>query len=324
MVKPMGPEQLLRRVEPLQLATLVREVKKGPADYIYELKFDGYRIVAVKAGGDVRLYSRRGQDWTQAFAVVAQAARSLPTKEFAIDGEVCALDAGGVPRFQLLQNRAGQQPRLAYFVFDVLWADGQDLRPLPLEERRARLLRLLGKAPKQGPIAASAALQGAPEQLLRRACAAGMEGILAKEKGSPYEGGRRPSWLKIKCALEQEFAIVGYVPLLGTRIGEVGSLLIALKGKDGAFHYAGKVGTGFTSATRRSLGAALEADHTDRAPVVDPPRLAGRARWSRPKRVAQVAFTEWTAAGHARHPSFRGLRDDKTPDECVRESAGAR
>jgi bifunctional non-homologous end joining protein LigD len=272
----------------------------------------------VKAGAELRLFSRRALDWTKQFAVVASAAKKVPSTEFVIDGEVCALDERGVPRFQLLQDRAGQPARLAYFVFDLLWLDGEDLRRLPLEERRARLARVLAGSPKDSCIGLSSAVPGEPREVLRIACSSGLEGIVAKEKGSPYAGGRVTTWLKIKCTLRQEFAIAGYVPLLGTRIGEVGGLILALKGSDGAFHFAGKVGTGFTSAMRAKLGKLLEADHVDEPPLVDAPRLKG-ARWARLKHVGEVEFIEWTSASELRHPSFQGLRKDKTPDECVRE-----
>ena len=316
----MRPDDLRKRVWPVQLATLVKEVPKRGSDYVYELKYDGYRILAVKTGGELRLFSRKPQDWTSEFTVVAKAAEKLRPAEFVIDGEVCALDERGIPRFQLLQDRAQRAPRLAYFVFDLLWLDGEDWRRRPLEERRDRLARVLGKPKKDSLVALSSAVAGEPREVLRIACSSGLEGIVAKQKGSAYTGGRGLSWLKIKCTHRQEFAIAGYVPLLGTRIGEVGGLLLALKGADGAFRFAGKVGTGFTSAMRSQLGKLLEADHTEEPPVVDPPRIPG-ARWSRLKLVAEVEFIEWTNATELRHPSFQGLREDKTPEECVREGA---
>src|SRR5579864_1952474 len=153
----MRVEDLRKRVWPVQLATLVKEVPTRASDYLYELKFDGYRILSVRSGDGLRLVSRGAQDWTSEFEVIASAVRKLRTKEFVVDGEVCALDDRGVPRFQLLQNRKGLTPRLAYFVFDLLWADGQDMRRLPLEERRERLGRLLGKLSKDGRIALSSA-----------------------------------------------------------------------------------------------------------------------------------------------------------------------
>jgi bifunctional non-homologous end joining protein LigD len=319
----MRAEELRKRIWPVQLAMLVKDVPKRASDYLFELKYDGYRILATKTATELRLFSRRGQDWTSEFAVVAKAVAKFRAKEFVLDGEVCALDEHGVPRFGLLQNRASKAPRLAYFVFDLLWQEGKDLRSLPLEDRRERLARTLGKLPKDSIVALSSSVSGEPRDVLKTACSAGLEGIVAKEKGSPYAGGRGSSWLKIKCTLRQEFALAGYIPLLGTRRGEVGGLLLALKGADGAFHFAGKVGTGFTSAMRASLGRLLEADHVERPPVVDAPRLAG-ARWSRLKHVGEVQFSEWTQDGHARHPSFQGLRKDKTPDECVREDPAPR
>ena len=205
----MRAEELRKRIWPVQLATLVKEVPKRGTDYIYEIKFDGYRILATKTAADLRLFSRRAQDWTHEFAVVAKAAAKLRREEFVIDGEVCALDERGVPRFGLLQNRGSQAARLAYFVFDLLWLDGEDLRREPLEERRERLARLLGKPSKNSIIALSSAVPGDPRDVLRVACSSGMEGIVAKEKGSLYDGGRGLSWLKIKCAKRQEFALAG-------------------------------------------------------------------------------------------------------------------
>jgi bifunctional non-homologous end joining protein LigD len=315
----MRAEDLRQRVWPVQLATLVKDVPKSGSNYIYELKFDGYRILASRAGGELRLFSRRAQDWTGDFEAVAAAMEKVRVKEFVTDGEVCALDDHGIPRFQLLQNRRGASARLVYFVFDLLWAQGKDLRRLPIEQRRQRLERLLGKLPSNGAIALSSAVPGDPKAILRTACSSGFEGIVAKEKGSPYVGSRQTTWLKIKCTLRQEFALAGYIPYLGTRVGEVGGLILALKGKDGAFHYAGKVGTGFTNDQRRRLGKLLEASHIPAAPIVDAPRFGGIERWSRLKHVGEVAFTEWTEGGHARHPSFQGLRTDKTPEECIRE-----
>jgi hypothetical protein len=172
--------------------------KRG-SHHLYELKYDGYRIWAVKSGAALRLFSRRALDWTKQFAVVASAAKRLPPKEFIIDGEVCALDERGIPRFQLLQDRAGQARRLAYFVFDLLWLEGEDLRRLPLEKRRDRLARVLAESPKDSCIGLSSAVPGEPRDILRIACSSGLEGIVAKEKGSPYLGGRVTTWLKIKC-----------------------------------------------------------------------------------------------------------------------------
>jgi bifunctional non-homologous end joining protein LigD len=164
----------------------------------------------------------------------------------------------------------------------------------------------------------SAAVEGDPRRMLEIACRAGLEGIIAKQKGSRYNGTRDGTWLKIKCTLRQEFAIVGYVPLKKT-LPAVGGLLLALRGDDGALHYVGKVGTGFDDKTRVSLAELLEQNRSPTPTALGAPRLGGWVRWSNPEHVAEVEFTEWTEGGDIRHPSFRGLRADKKPEECVRE-----
>jgi bifunctional non-homologous end joining protein LigD len=307
---------LTAKIRDAQLATLVKEVPSGA--WIYEVKWDGYRILAHKSGKDVCLMSRRHNDWTDEFSVVADAVAMLPTKECVIDGEVCAIDAKGVPSFQLLQNREGKHVNLLFIVFDLLWLDGKDLRSKPIEERRGRLEKVLVNAAPDGLVRLSTAVEGDPKQMLAAACKAGLEGIIAKQKGSPYTGTRGRTWLKIKCTLRQEFAIVGYVPLKKT-MPAVGGLLLALTHDDGALHFAGKVGTGFDDKTRVSLAKLLDAHRSPTPTALGAPRLGGLARWSKPKYVAEVEFTEWTDAGDIRHPSFRGLRKDKKPEECVRE-----
>jgi bifunctional non-homologous end joining protein LigD len=313
----MALAHLTNKIRDVQLATLVKEVP--PGDFIYELKWDGYRILAHKSGKDVCLMSRRGNDWTREFSVVADAIATFPTKECVIDGEVCAIGPKGVPSFQLLQNRAGRQVNLLFVVFDLLWLDGEDLRAKPLEERRARLEQVMAKAKADSLVRMSTAVEGDPKQILATACKSGLEGIIAKQKGSRYTGARERTWLKVKCTLRQEFAIVGYLPLKKT-LPAVGGLLLALKDEtDGALHYTGKVGTGFDDKTRTSLAKMLDAHRSPTPTALGAPRMGGLARWSRPKYVAEVEFTEWTEAGDIRHPSFRGLRKDKKPEECVRE-----
>src|SRR5687768_12220830 len=208
---------------------------------------------------------------------------------------------------------------LAFFVFDLLWLDGDDLRDLPIEKRRARLQKVLrGIDKKKSSIILSTATDGDYRAVLDLACKRGLEGIVAKQKGSTYDAGRRPTWLKVKCRLRQELAIVGYLPLMETQ-DAVGGLLLATYGNDGRFHYAGKVGTGFDSATRVRLAKLLDRDRSEKPTAVDAPKLHGLARWSLPKHVAEVEFTEWTEGGNIRHPSFQGLRRDKSPEECTRE-----
>jgi bifunctional non-homologous end joining protein LigD len=300
----------------VQLATLVKEPPVGES-WTYELKYDGYRILAIKAGTEVRLVSRRAQDWTEAFEPVARDVGALASASAVLDGEVCALDARGVPSFQLLQRRGAAATRLAYFVFDVLCDDGEDVRVHPLEERRRRLARMIG-ADSRASISLSKAITTDPAAALELACRAGYEGIVAKQKDSPYAGVRSKTWLKIKCTNRQEFAIIGWLPLVNSRT-LVGSIILGLMEKDGKFHFAGKVGTGFDQASRKALFKQFARNPSKVATAVDVPRYGGLVRFVVPRLVAEVAFTEWTAGGHVRHPSFQGLRTDKKPQDCVKE-----
>jgi bifunctional non-homologous end joining protein LigD len=309
--------EIAKAIGPVQTATLVRSIP-NPHAFTFELKWDGYRIVAIKAGDSVRLVSRKAQDYSAEFASVVKEVAALDVDECAIDGEICALDERGVPSFQLLQNRGRKRAPIAFFVFDLLWVDGEDLRDLSIEKRRARLSQLLPSTSKT--LVVSTATEGDYRAVLDLACKRGLEGIVAKEKKSKYVAGRRPSWLKVKCRARQEFAVVGYLPLMETQ-DAVGGLLIATYGADGKFHYAGKVGTGFDSATRVRLAKLLDRDRSERPTAVGAPKLHGLARWSLPKHVAEVEFTEWTEGGNIRHPSFQGLRRDKSPEECTREIA---
>jgi bifunctional non-homologous end joining protein LigD len=300
----------------VQLATLVTDVPKGQG-WSYELKYDGYRILAMKSGTDVRLASRNHQDWTVEFAAVAADVAKLAIPAGVLDGEVCALDANGRPSFQLLQNRA-RGARLAYFVFDLLHADGEDLRALPLEERRRRLAAVVPSRESMSSVLLSSAVETDGATVLRTACANGFEGVVAKELGSRYAPGRSRTWLKIKCTKRQEFAIVGWLPL-ATSSRAVGSLILALAEADGTMRYAGKVGTGFDTKTRAELWTLLRRDETKEPTAKDVPKFGGAVHHVKLRHVGEVAFSEWTGGGHVRHPSYQGLRRDKRPEECVWE-----
>lgn len=307
--RPIGT--LIATFGEVEKATLVKELEGRDEDYVFEIKYDGYRILALKSADEVRLFSRNGNDWTERFAPVAAAVTTLDAAELVLDGEVCALDEQGRPSFNLLQNARGA---LSYAVFDVLALDGRDLRGEPLEARRAELEALLSHV--KSPLSLSTIVQGQEStRVLRAACANGLEGIIAKRKGSLYRPGRQHDWQKLKCGKRQEFAIVGWMPLTGTK-NQVGSLLLALMEGDGAFHYAGKVGTGFDAATRRTLATRLGKHRSDEPKAVGLPR---GANYSEPELVCEVAFTEWTPDGKIRHPSYQGLREDKPPSACVRE-----
>ena len=313
-------DALVARVKRMsaQKATLVDDLPPNPRAFWFELKWDGYRILAVKAGRDVRLLSRRQQDWTDSFPEVAAAVAALDCDACVIDGEVCALDDQGMPSFQRLQQRERGKAQTIFAVFDVLWREGEDLRPCPIEERRAALEALVRGA-RGSTIILSEQFEGDPVPIFRAACDRGLEGIIAKQRGSKYVGLRASTWLKIKCKRRQEFAIGGYVPLLGHKRA-VGGLVLALHDDQG-FYFAGKVGTGFSESARYELAERLEAERIPRSAVRDVPRAAGAVRHCRPQLVCEVEFSEWTGGGHVRHPSFRGLRDDKQPEDCVREVA---
>jgi bifunctional non-homologous end joining protein LigD len=306
-----SPEALLRKVFPPMLATLAGEPPSNDREWAFELKYDGFRAVAAIVDGHLAMWSRNELDLVPRFPVVAKALQHLKRPAVVLDGEIVAVDSAGVPRFQLLQG--GERERL--FVFDILWLDGQDLRSRPYAERRGILEKLLKRPPAGVEIAQQLDKSGA--DALKEAALAGYEGIIAKRRNSIYDGRRSKEWLKVKAINQQELVIVGYNLSTATD-REIGSLHLAVNGQDGALHYAGKVGTGFTSKVRSELKKQLEKDLVAAPMIKEPPRYR-EARWVRPRLVAQVAFTEWTSDGKLRHPSFLGLRFDKSPDEVVRE-----
>ncbi len=299
------------------------------ADDRLEVKYDGFRALAALAGGRVALQSRNGLDLASRFPGVIAALTRFGSSTAVIDGELVA-GAGRGGRFQAL---GGAPTDVRYAIFDLLWLGERDLRPLPLEERLASLGELVGGEgrgrAKEGHGAgragrtrggevvtlAEAVSQPLPEALAR-ARAEGWEGVVAKRAGSAYAGGRSRAWLKVKVLGRQELAVVGYTPISSGAAG-VGALLVA-SFEGGRFVYAGKVGTGFDEPTRRALLRELEPDRAVAPSAEGAPRLKD-ARWVTPRLVAQVAFTEWTAEGRLRHPSFQGLRPDKRPEETARE-----
>jgi bifunctional non-homologous end joining protein LigD len=241
---------------------------------------------------------------------VVRALQRLVVREAVLDGEVVALDPRGVPRFQLLQDGTGP---LVYFVFDLLWLDGEDLRERPLDERRELLQSLVSNAPPE--IQLSLRIDD-PESFLKVAARKGFEGVVAKRRGAPYRSSRSRDWLKIKVLNEQEMAIVGFTDSTAGG-GMIGALLLAVsEGK--TLRFAGKVGTGFSEKLRESLRKQLNRDEVAQPTATGAPRMKD-AHWVKPKLVAQVAFSEWTSEGFLRQPSFLGLRDDKGVYETKRE-----
>ena len=303
---------------PPQLATLVQTAPEGEA-WLHEIKLDGYRVLARIERGRARLFTRSGQDWTARFPSVTAAVERVHAKSALLDGEVVVLDAQGVSHFQSLQEALsqGRTQDLVCFVFDLLFLDGRDLRSLPLSERKALLARLLHGSGKT--IRYSAHVEGQGGTFYDKACRMGLEGIISKRKDAPYRSGRSTAWVKVKCVASQEFVIVGFTEPKGARAG-FGALLLGVYEKDGPLTYAGRVGTGFDTRSLKALHAKLEALERERSPLKSPPPGSTRdIHWVEPKLVADVAFTEWTRDGILRHPTFHGLREDKSAREIVKE-----
>jgi bifunctional non-homologous end joining protein LigD len=306
----MTPKQLLKKVFPPMLATLTDKPPQS-AEWAYELKYDGFRaVIAITASG-IAMLSRNELDLAPRFPRTYEALKKIKAKELVVDGEVVVLDDKGAPRFQLLQQ--GGNERL--FLFDILWLDGRDLRRLPYAERRKLLEKAFAKPP--AGIAVSQVLDMPGEKALAHAAAGGWEGVIAKRKSSVYETRRSKEWLKIKTINQQELVIVGWQPSNATE-REIGSLHLAVN-ENGELRYAGKVGTGFSSKLRVWLRDELAKDVVPKALVKDAPRVK-TAIWTKPRLVAQVAFSEWTSDHRLRHPAFLGLRDDKKVEDVVKEA----
>jgi bifunctional non-homologous end joining protein LigD len=305
-----------------QLATLVAEPPTGEG-WVHEIKLDGYRALCRVEGGKATFLTRRGNDWTDTFGRLASAAAYLPTAGALLDGEVVWLGADGKADFQALQGALGEgrDERLAYFAFDLLHLDGHDLTRAPLLERKELLAKLLAAAPAEAKAALrySDHVAGHGEDFFGQACRLGLEGIIAKRADAPYKSGRGTDWLKVKCLAEQELVIVGWTEPSGSREA-LGALLVGVH-EDGRLRHAGKVGTGFDAATLRDLLARLRPLERATPPVANAPRgyKARGVHWVEPRLVAQVAFTGWTTDGALRHPSFKGLREDKDASEVVKE-----
>jgi bifunctional non-homologous end joining protein LigD len=300
-----------------QLATLVKSIPSaGP--WLYEIKYDGYRALAWLDDGTVRIASRRGLEWTEKYRGIAAALSRVRARTAIFDGEVAYVLEDGRTDFQRLQNALGsgspnEEARLVYFVFDLLFYDGVDLREQPLEVRKDLLRTILaGEGP---PLKLSDHLEDGGT-FFREACRAGLEGIIGKRADRPYVAGRTKDWIKVKCERRQELVIVGYTPPKGSRSG-IGALLLGLRA-DNELRYAGKVGTGFSHATLVDLARRLSKIEIERPPVTNPPRMR-EARWVKPELVGEIRFAEWTSDGALRHPSFEGLRLDKDAREVHRE-----
>ncbi len=308
-------------IEP-QLATLVSDPPPGP-DWLHEVKFDGYRMECLLADGRARLLTRSGLDWTARFPQIAEQLADLPARRAILDGELVALLPDGRSSFQALQRvlLAEQARQVVYYVFDLLWLEESDLRPLPLAERKLRLAQLLKglRRSRRATVRYSDHARGRGATALRRACKLGLEGIVSKQAQAPYRSGRSRAWLKIKCLNRQEFVVLGFTEPRGGRQG-IGALLLGVYGPKGRLEYAGKVGTGMSVDLLRRLRRELESLRRDDSPILAKPVRGLRAvHWVDPRVVVEVEFTEWTDDGRLRHPSFVGIREDKPAREVRRE-----
>ena len=293
------------------LATLVGEPFHAPG-WVYEEKYDGFRFLAYKEGRKVTLLTRNMKDRTDEFQSVAAAVAALPAPTLVLDGEVVIFDRRGVSRFQLLQRRAvGEAASPPVFVvFDCLYARGRDLRARPLTERREALER---EVEPGTTLMLSRRLPADGFKAFESARRRGLEGLIAKDSRSPYAAGARsPSWRKVKVRAEEEFVIGGFTAPEGSR-AHVGALLVGAW-DDGKLRYAGKVGTGFTGKSLDDLMRRMRPLSRATSPFADAPRERG-VTWVEPTLVAQLGFTEKTGDGKLRHPTFLGLRDDKSATE---------
>jgi DNA ligase D-like protein (predicted ligase) len=310
-------------VEP-ELATLTNDRFSDPS-WLYERKFDGERCLAYRAGDKVRLLTRNQKLVTDTYPELAAALLAQSCSDFIVDGEVVAFE-GTTTSFSLLQQRLGvRDPSsnllfrvpVVFFLFDVLWADGRDLKSLSLRQRKRVLRQLLSFS---GPIRYVTHRTHEGEAYFAQACQRGWEGLVVKRADAPYRSGRSRDWLKFKCQAGQEFVIGGYTEPKGSRKG-FGALLLGHYDGDGRLTYAGKVGTGFDDAFLASLSPQLSQLERAHSPFERGVTPRTGVHWVEPTVVGQVAFSEWTRAGQLRHPRFVGLRLDKSPLSVVREKA---
>ena len=297
-----------------QLATLVERAPAGE-QWIFEYKFDGYRLLARKHGQSIALWTRNRLNWAERYPEIVSALKRFRSS-FIMDGELVALHSGAheLGSFQALQGygSAPHGAELRYYVFDLLWAGGTDLTSLPLTARKKKLHELVFKGQENvGPLWYSHDWEEDGNELLKRVCSVGGEGIICKDKNGRYLSRRTPQWQKVKCTGNDEFIIGGFTPFKNYQ-GLIGALLLG-KYENRRLHYVGKVGTGFSERKREELYLRLKGDTIKESPFVNRVENARNAQWVKPKLFAQISYTEVTSGGKLRHPSFLGLREDKRP-----------
>jgi bifunctional non-homologous end joining protein LigD len=305
-----------------QLATLVKEPPSGKG-WFHELKFDGYRMLCRINRGKAEFWSRNGKDWTEKFLALAEVLKSLPVKSAILDGEIVVVDTQGRSSFQKLQRAMGKSVTTGFVfeAFDLVYLDGFDLTKTPLRQRKELLKDVCKSSTSGGLLRYSEHFEGNGDAFFKHACEYGIEGVVSKRADSLYASTRNRNWLKVKCNKQQEFVIAGYTPSSKNLPG-FASLVLGVHDK-GRLVYAGRVGTGFTVRQRVELQQQLNKFPRIASPFAVTPNDPGlkKTRWTEPRLVAEVAFTEWTSDGSIRHPSFQGLREDKNPKEVIRESA---
>lgn len=305
-----------------QLATLVDEVPEGK-DWIHEVKYDGYRMLCRIEHGVAKLFSRNGRNWTEKLREHAMAAARLNVINAWLDGELVALDEDGTMSFQALQNAFSGtgNSQLVYFIFDLLFLDGFDLRAMPLHERKRRLTPLLTGSDRS--LRYSDHIPGQGRTVFETACRRGLEGLIAKLAAGSYVAGRNKNWVKVKCHRRQEFVIGGFTDPAGSRRGFGALLLGVYENQQGRrrFVYVGRVGTGFSETRLSQLHRMLRRLERPHSPFINPPtgRDAQGVHSVTPKLVVEIQFAEWTQEGLVRHASFLGLRDDKPAHTIIRE-----
>ncbi|KIO48887.1 DNA ligase D [Nitrosospira sp. NpAV] len=319
---PEFPEKALEAALPPildpQLATLVDSLPAHPADWVYEIKFDGYRLLCRIEGGNIQLFTRNGNDWSHKLPDLVEALGKMGLKSGWLDGEIVVHGENGIPDFQALQNAfdSSRTQGIVYYLFDILFYDGYDLRNAPVTERRAFLKTFFEKSPPD-PVRFSETFDAPAGDIVASACRMGLEGVIGKRKTSTYISRRSSDWIKLKCSQRQEFVIGGYTHPQGSRIG-LGSLLLGVY-DDKKLRYAGNVGTGFSDKTLHELKAKLKKIESTRSPFNEATDIDRKAHWVMPTLVAEVSFGEWTRDGRIRHSVFHGLRTDKKAMAIMRE-----
>jgi bifunctional non-homologous end joining protein LigD len=312
------PAKMPSSIHP-ELAFLVDKPPNSD-EWLHEIKFDGYRIVCFIEDKKVKLMTRHQNDWTNKFPHLTKEILRLKLKKAIFDGELVALNADQRSDFQILQNsiHSKDTSALVYYVFDLIYLNGKDLTAIPLLDRKSVLHQLIPTS--NGMIRYSDHIIGNGILVFKKSCQLGLEGIVSKNINSPYTQLRTHDWLKLKCIKRQEFIVVGFTKPTGRR-SYFSSLLLGVYSKNNQLQYCGKVGTGFTEKSLKTMSKLLGKYITPKVPFTVPPTSIGQVTWVEPKIIVEVEFKEWTRDGLLRHPSFKGLRQDKQPQEIIHEKS---